>query len=570
MPERASSSGSPLVPCRVELVDSLGAAADRQRPAYSRLESAIGRGLAEVLTSLGVPGQPAVEIATAGETLLYGRFMQVLVNGRPCRYHQELLAAVQSYSMGQLIASNGTPAAVLEWLAPLVEAQSDQAIEFLAMASVEIAKLRPRLLLDVPHVDAYMQAIMADAETASSPGPLPGAVVLTGILQEVLDARISITDRASVATVLRNALGTGRDARSIAEDLIESLRPRVIELHMPQTDLQQFTTTWQEVGAGRFAFLRDGLFEESGLVYPDFSFVARDDLKSNTFRFRINHVTTPPFVSVGPLKCLVNEVSSKLPTGVSGEPAANPVTRFPQTVVDSEGEATRGGRRADHLDQLDYLVLCLAETLRIHSAAFVDRRIVQRTLRTLGGAFPKLAEAVGSRWSVEQITQMMRRLADERVSIRNVRLILEALVDADPAAATDLSSVVRQALRRQIGAQESRGTSTVTVYLLGERLEAAVRGAADEAAQGSERADRLTTSVVQAITDVLDQLRKLAPSALTPSLLAFADVRRPLRDVIAPELPRLHVIAFPEIPPLINVQPIDRIELPDDAAKEPA
>ena len=168
---------------------------------------------------------------------------------------------------------------------------------------------------------------------------------------------------------------------------------------------------------------------------------------------------------------------------------------------------------------------------------------------------------ISSPLSIHDMTSLIRRLIEEQIPVKNFRAILEAFVDLAPSNDDRLASL-RHALRRQVSAKHSRGTSVVVVYLLEERLEEVVRLAM--AADGGDSAGRLaeTTAaemVVAAIRTELASLRRVAPTAAVPSLLTSPEIRRALRDLIVPELPSFQVIAYGEIPPALHVQPIARI-----------
>lgn len=555
------------VAVRVELAGALGALVDPRRPVRGGLQRDIAQGVAGVMTMLGLPGQPAVVVVALDEAMPAGRFLRVLVNGVQCRYSDDLLQAIHSYTTGRLMATDATPTTLLAWLTSLLDGHSEQAAEFLALTCVEIVKQRPRALFGPAQAQAYTAWLSTDP-AAGGPHEAAwsaGTTALLPILHDVLDLRISLADRTTVGRLLREGFEAGRSPRAISESLIEALCPRVVELRMPSPDLRQFTIEWQEDGAAKFQYLRDGLFEELGVTYPVFRFAADDALKPNSFRFQINHLATPPLVSLAPTQCFVNEDVRRLPAGLSGDPAANPVTRYPQAVIDRKDQQSAADARLTTWDQPDYLVLCLADALRVHGGCFIDRRFVQHMVQMIASAYPSLGEIAQRRISLEEMTDWLRQLVDEQISVRNLRLILETIADFDPAVTADPLIYLRQALQREIAAKHARGTSTVIAYLLGKDLETLIPQATEPAAAASpQEVDQVATTIIGAIKKELADLRAKAPTAAIPSLLTFAELRRPLRELIAPELPRVNVISFPEIPPLMNVQPVDRISLAKD------
>jgi len=368
-----------------------------------------------------------------------------------------------------------------------------------------------------------------------------------------------VADRATVARVLRDSGAADRRATAATEDLIAALAPKRVEIQMPSAELRKFTIAWEREGAEKFRFLRDGLFIELGLAYPDFTFLVNDELKPGSVRFTVNHLPTVPQMTLRREQSTVDELG-ELPAGMSGERTVNPATRRRQWIVDADDAAALAAAGKTTWNQLEYLVLCVADALRVHAGCFVNRRTVEKSLNTLSTVYPALVDAAKTRLSIHEMTSLIRRLIEEQIPAKNFRAILEAFVDLAPS--DDRLTSLRHALRRQVSAKHSRGTSVVVVYLLEEKLEELVR--AVMAADSSDSAGRLaeTTAaemIVAAIRAELAGLHVQAPTAAVPSLLTSPDIRRALRDLVAPELPSIQVIAYGEIPPVLNVQPIARI-----------
>jgi len=115
-------------------------------------------------------------------------------------------------------------------------------------------------------------------------------------------------------------------------------------------------------------------------------------------------------------------------------------------------------------------------------------------------------------------------------------------------------SFVRSGIPRQISDRYAAGAQTVVAYLLDHAIEDSVsRMAAGDGAPESA-GDR----IVDAIRAELDLL---PGSARLPVLLTRAHVRRHLRELIEDDLPAMAVLAYEELPPHVNVQPIARIAL---------
>jgi hypothetical protein len=98
---------------------------------------------------------------------------------------------------------------------------------------------------------------------------------LSSILQEVLDLKISIADHPRVSKVL--AESWRRSRVELTEDLLVALRSPKLEIRMPEAYLREITTTNTEKDV--FTLLRDGLFYELGVHFPDFRLQVDESLR---------------------------------------------------------------------------------------------------------------------------------------------------------------------------------------------------------------------------------------------------------------------------------------------------
>ena len=180
-------------------------------------------------------------------------------------------------------------------------------------------------------------------------------------------------------------------------------------------------------------------------------------------------------------------------------------------------------------------------------------------LDQLERAYPALVRHVVPKpVSLTLLTDVLRRLVDEGVSIRPLREILEALAshantERDPVTLTELT---RAALKRQITHAHSEHGS-LAVYLLDPEIEEAVRDAIQRSAAGSflALAPALAREVIDAVRN------ECRPEEGPVVILTQADIRRFFRRLIEVELPDAAVLSFQELAPEVSVQPLARISM---------
>jgi type III secretion protein V len=162
------------------------------------------------------------------------------------------------------------------------------------------------------------------------------------------------------------------------------------------------------------------------------------------------------------------------------------------------------------------------------------------------------------------LTDVLRRLAEEAVSLRALREILGALaewapLERDPVALTEH---VRAALRRQLTARHLDAAGTIGVLLLDPMIEDAVREGIHKTPSGSYLA--LEPDLSRDIIAAVGRALPAANQGAAPVVLTSADIRRFVRRLVETEHPQLCVLSYPELAPEARLQPLGRIRV--DAA----
>ena len=161
------------------------------------------------------------------------------------------------------------------------------------------------------------------------------------------------------------------------------------------------------------------------------------------------------------------------------------------------------------------------------------------------------------------LADVLRRLIEERVSIRDLRAILEALssvasAEKDPL---QLSEFVRAQLRRAITFKLTRGAPNLDVYLLDPMIEDTVRRAITRTPNGA-----FLTLPPAAARDVIAAIRRSLTSeggglASAPVILTQPDIRRFVKKLIEPEVGEVSVVSFAELLPEVALRPLAKATL---------
>jgi type III secretion protein V len=201
--------------------------------------------------------------------------------------------------------------------------------------------------------------------------------------------------------------------------------------------------------------------------------------------------------------------------------------------------------------------------LRQRAADFLGIAETQALLDQLEQVAPAtVRQVVPKPIAVTQLADVLRRLVEERQSVRDLKGILEALalVGAAEKDALNLAEFVRSQQRRAITHAVTRGRGELGVLLLDSAIEDAVRGAVSRTAAGS-----FLTLAPAAGRDIVTGVRRaLAPLAgELPPLLTQPDIRRFVRKLLELDFPDLRVVSYAELLPEILVKPLATARVTD-------
>jgi flagellar biosynthesis protein FlhA len=197
----------------------------------------------------------------------------------------------------------------------------------------------------------------------------------------------------------------------------------------------------------------------------------------------------------------------------------------------------------------------LSETIRAFLPELLGRQQTKELVDRVGQTSPKLVEELVPKLvSLGEIQRVLRQLLRERVPIRDLTTILEAIADA--ASATKDSDVITEAVRAAIGRticrpyQNERGE--LPAISIAPTLEAHLSSAIVKTEQGTvlaldpAHAQKLARRVADALSGAVAQ----------PVLLCSPTLRPHLWRLFARVLPHLGVLSHNEVPPHLQIASI--------------
>jgi type III secretory pathway component EscV len=310
------------------------------------------------------------------------------------------------------------------------------------------------------------------------------------------------------------------------------------------------------------ARIRDALRAEFGFPFPGIHVGLVPDMPPQCALIMIDEVPEVMF-ELGRNDVLVDETVESLALhGIKAEPRDDPVTCQARARIAACDRAAAKAAGLATWDAAEYLFLALHAVIRRMASSFLDPDVTRRQVDSVEGTAPDLvAKTVPKVVSWFALTDILRRLVDERIGIGEIGCILEALskCERDLGNTLLLTERVRHALSWQITARFARGRDELPVLLLAPEIEILISRAIQRTAVGAYLAlePQLREDFMTAIRDAVGPIGPLAEEV--PILVTAAEVRPFIRRLVSLEFPSLHVVSRQDLAPNMRTQTVATI-----------
>lgn len=297
--------------------------------------------------------------------------------------------------------------------------------------------------------------------------------------------------------------------------------------------------------------------EDLGLVLPAVAVHADARLPLRGWEVRLRDV--PLLRGVIPDgRVLAEGGPAALPEGVDAEPAEHPATGALASWVPTSQRGRLEALGVPVHDAPSCLALALAQAVRKAAPELLGVDETQRLLRAHERDYPALVrEVVPRRIDLARLAEVLRRLLAEGVPVSDLRDVLEAVARERelPADTGELVERVRAQLQRRL-THRFAASGRVDALMLDGEAEDAVR----DAVRGTPTGPRLALEpdFAEALLSSVRREREAHPGAV---LLAPAELRRHLRQLLAAEQPEVPVLAFHELLPDVEVERVGTLRL---------
>jgi type III secretion protein V len=398
---------------------------------------------------------------------------------------------------------------------------------------------------------------------------IPGMPTLTFLILSVVvgvvgyvffkgERKVVDPKTGKISSIPAIAAGDTEETQKAAEtETFSPTIPLLVDLH---PGLEKAFST--EFLSEELAKVRRALFEDLGLVFPGITLRFNQSVAEETYVIMVSEIP----VSQGRLRpryLFVKEAPENLKALAIPFEAGESFLPGMQTLwcgVELRQPLTNAG--IPFLEPNSLLSYHIALVLKKHAAEFIGIQETRTILTDMEARLPELAKEVQRVMPIHKIAEILQRLVGEGVSVRNLRAVMEALIEwgQKEKDSVMLTEYVRVALKRHISFRHSGGNNLLPAYLLAPAAEDTVRAAIRQTSGGSYLALDPGTSR-QLLENIKSTVGDLSRSMQKPVLLTSMDIRRYLRKMIEQDLYDLPVLSYQELTPEVNIQPLARVEL---------
>ena len=388
---------------------------------------------------------------------------------------------------------------------------------------------------------------------------LLGMLVLPGIPAWPTLALILVL--STVAYVSRNRAAEGAAPAPVvdvaekarAEDLYESLAVEPVQVKVGNALVPLVND-----GAGAFLErlneFRKQYALESGFVVPKVRFTDDRSLADEGYEIRV-FGSTAASGTIRPGQTLAIHTGGDLKK-LPGIETRDPTYGLPAYWIQPDDRELARTSRFTLVDAETVLLTHLNEILRQQSAALLTRSETAAMVDRMRVRQASLVdELIPSVLTLSEVQKVLQNLLRENVSIRNLELILEVLVDSGRTVkdAQALTELVRQRLASSICQPLVSESGYMHVLTFDPTVEQSLAKSL-RAANGATNLVLEPRFAEQLLGGAIAQAERMMKSSIVPVLLCAPELRRHVRVLTERLMPHLRVLAITEVPNHVNLK----------------
>lgn len=309
--------------------------------------------------------------------------------------------------------------------------------------------------------------------------------------------------------------------------------------------------------------VREGLTEELGFSYPSIGLAVDNSLEGEQYAIDIEEVPVSTF-SLPAEKLAIEEDDVNLDLlGIAYEESdiktskkSTPAKWVSETQARKLDDAHVDYKKPDQL-----MVESVKEVLAQYAPDFLGIQEGRQLLDKMEADYPDLVREALKSTSLQKLVEVFKRLLEENISIRNLRAILEAIVEWGPKGLEIhvLSEHARSSLARQICHQHADSAGMIPAYVISRPFEESMRQALknNSPSNPSGLPSAMVASLIAQLGDEQDRLGR----TIQPVVVVSADLRRYIRQLIMRHSLELPVLSYHDVTREYSIQPLRTVRM---------
>ncbi|WP_173514466.1 type III secretion system export apparatus subunit SctV [Sinorhizobium psoraleae] len=295
-----------------------------------------------------------------------------------------------------------------------------------------------------------------------------------------------------------------------------------------------------------------------GIIVPRIPVAVDQQLPESKFRIDIEGVPVEQDL-INPTQLMLKDDLANIQS--SGIPFRHDSETDTIWVEQSHAPALKAASIGHHRPS-ELLALRVQATLIRFAPRLVGIQETSQLLGRMEQEYADLVKEVLRTTPIPRIADVLRRLLDEGIPIRNTRVVLEALAEWSEREQNValLTEYVRSGMKRQICHRYANEHGIVPAFIIERETEDVVRSAARESAAGPYLVleDRQSEALLSQMRQILSSI---APDQTHPVVLTSMDVRRFVRGFLTRNEIDLAVLSYQDLAPDFTIQPAGSVKL---------
>ncbi|MEY8239567.1 MAG: flagellar biosynthesis protein FlhA [Cycloclasticus sp.] len=298
-----------------------------------------------------------------------------------------------------------------------------------------------------------------------------------------------------------------------------------------------------------------------GVILPEVKLIENSSLENNEYSIHIFDSSISKSKIYLNHYLAINTAEGAAP--LIGEKTTDPTFGIPAYWIEETQLEEAKRLRYTTVDHITVLITHISEQLKKHAPEFITRHETERMLENTRRKYPTIvSELVPAVLPVSCIQSVLVNLTDERVTIKNLERILEALHEGAVLSkdSNKLTEHVRSRLSREICSTLCSDGNTLRVITLDQALEreliAGMRE--DEANQFLVLQPARLELFLRALAGSLEAT---GAQGIPPVLVTASSIRAQLKKLISKNYPDVTVISVNEIPQNMGIVSESKVKI---------